>query len=104
MRRLAFAIALLVGPGCGQSARLDTSSDEALVRSKQAMVAGMSAADRMAFQVDCLSAVGDEHITKTGERSEKGEKLTDKDLFRPLEGLTAAEIKAKAEANRAAGK
>ncbi len=106
MRRLAFAlaIALVAGPGCGRPARLDASSDEALVQSQKAMMAGMSDSERINFRVDCLSAIGDEHITKTGEREQKGEKLTDKDLFRPLDGMTAPEIKAKAEAMRAAGK
>jgi hypothetical protein len=106
MRRLAIVLVftLLAVPGCGGSPRLDTSSDEALVKSQQALTAGMSPADRMNFQVDCLSAIGDEHITKTGEREQKGEKVSDKDLYRPLEGMTAAEIKTKAEAMRAAGK
>jgi hypothetical protein len=106
MRRLvsALAIALLLGPGCGSPARLDTSSDAALAQSKKAILSAMPESERMSFNIDCLAAIGDEHITKTGERSEKGEKLTDKDLFRPLEGMTAAEIKAKAESMRAAGK
>ncbi|HUT33277.1 MAG TPA: DUF6694 family lipoprotein [Planctomycetota bacterium] len=91
--------------GCGNTARMDTSSDEAVKKSIEKMTAGMTDDEKKEFIADCMAVVFPDMMRSAfegafGERKE--EIATRAALFQPLDGLTVAEIHAKAEQARAA--
>ncbi len=102
----AFCSLLLFSSGCSGTVRMDTSSDEALSKSSEKMVAGMTNEQKMQFMKDCTDIVFPEMM----KEFQKGFSFTDtkqkapatmSQMHKPLEGLTAAEIHSKAEEVRA---
>jgi hypothetical protein len=91
------SVALLVLAGCGgPTPVLDTSTAATTEASLKAMTAGMSDAEKKKFQESCdIATVADQFSSNPPKGNEP------KDKLRPLNGLTADEIRSKANAMRA---
>jgi hypothetical protein len=108
MRRTQIVMAaLFLGAlaGCGSAKRVDATSQETLNTSMAAMKASMNEADSKQFQADVttvttLGTVKEE--AAPGLTSKKQKKPIDK--FKPIDGMSAAEIHSKAEELRAQAK
>ena len=105
--RLAVALATAFAiSGCGGPARLDTASEESLKASKKAMTFGMTNEQQEEFADDLRAAVLLDELGKMGV----GQKSTmfqmdepnELEMFKPLHGMTAAQIHTKAEEVRRA--
>jgi hypothetical protein len=91
---LACAIALVLVAGCGKPPRIDASSDEAIEASLARITARMNNDDKRKFLDACSKFIGPPPgsggpVMKTvpGAQAER---------YRPLDGLTAEEVLAKA--------
>lgn len=103
---VAATMALLMGlgiSGCGSPATLDTSSDAALDASMKRMTAGFSEEQRNQFGSDCMVIVMPDVMKAAFGAAfsrEKPAPPSKTEVFRPLHGLTVAQIRAKAEGVR----
>ncbi len=105
---IALASALAIS-GCGGPARLDTSSEEGLKASKKAMTSGMTDKQKEAFAQDLWAAVMVDEIEKVfkGQKSsmfhvDEPSEASELDMFKPLHGMTAAQIHTRADEARRA--
>jgi hypothetical protein len=92
---LVCAVAFLT-TSCSNNTRLDASSDEALKKSMERMTAGMSDQQKKQFTEDCLTVVLLDGF-KIALEDKGGAPLSSAKMFKPLDGLTVAEIHDKAE-------
>ena len=104
-RIIPAALVLGILTGCGSAKRLDATDDETLKTSMAAMKASMNEADSKQFQADVQTAASlgpSKEATIPGVTRQKQSKPIDK--FKPLDGMTAAEIHSKAEEIRVQAK
>jgi hypothetical protein len=87
------ALIALAGCGGGPPPKLDTTSDESTAVSLKAMTDGMSDAEQKRFEEDCkIAALPGQYESPSSAPKGDGPK----DKLRSLDGLTAAEIRARA--------
>jgi len=96
MHRLLILLLLVVLVGCG-APRFDGSSQKAAEASIEAMSAGMSEEESQQLAASVVTILFTENLA----RAFSGQKPTDAEIYASLDGLTAAEIIAKAEQIRA---
>jgi hypothetical protein len=91
-----FAIA-----GCG-SPGLDATSKESYAASIKTMTSGMSEAQKTQFAQDIMTALGPEAVEANMKRTFSKEKSVSSptEMYKPLQGMTAEQIQAKAAENR----
>jgi long-subunit fatty acid transport protein len=99
--------ALVLGTltGCGSAKRIDATSQETLKTSMAAMKASMNEADSKQFQADVttvqtLGTVKEDVAPGLTSKKQK----TALDTFKPIDGMSAADIHARAEELRAQAK
>lgn len=105
MRRflmLVFVLPMLTLVGCS-GARIDTTNQETTKASMKAMTDGMSKDEQTKFMFDCATVIAPETMKAMAARS--GDTTaplnrTDAEKYKSLNGMTVAEIHAKAEAMR----
>ncbi len=98
---LIIAIVFIVLASVGETPRLDASSEASLETSLQRMTEGMSDAQRKEFLADCmdltlpdtLRSAFQHAFLSNGPPASNGSRM-----FKPLQGMTAADIHRKAEA------
>lgn len=106
MRQLTLLIfgLLLLTTGCSKAPTLDASTDEDLKRSLEKMTEGMSQEEKEQFGQDCMTVVLPEMMSKAFSNAFKRDMAAEPssaEMLKPLDGLTVAEIHAKAEVIRA---
>jgi hypothetical protein len=105
MRRLKLTTLILIAmaaTGCG-GPKLDTTSTASAKESMEKMMAGMTDEQKKEFVADCMIAAGSDFMKSAFQNAfSKDRSLMPDDttLFKPLNGLTVAEIHAKAEETR----
>ncbi len=82
--------------GCDKSGRVDSSTDDALKTSLEKMTSGMSEDQKKQFDVDC-EAVRFPDEAALNDFFKQKEPPTKSSMFKPLHGMTLAEIRSKAE-------
>jgi hypothetical protein len=106
MKRVAVTFLLFACiEGCGGSPRLDASSDATLEASTKRITAGMTEEQKKAFVSDMGAAVLPGAMKSVFENAfKKGANKTPPqsghEVFKPLHGMTASEIHAKADRER----
>ncbi len=97
--RLKYAVLLstLAIAGCGSPA-LDATSQETFEASKKKMMADMSDNQKRQFSQDIMTALGPEAAEANMKRTFGKEKTaaSPTEMFKPLQGMTADQIQAKA--------
>jgi hypothetical protein len=104
-RIITTALVLGILTGCGSAKRLDVTDDQTLKTSMAAMKASMNEADSKQFDADVQTVsttAPPKEAATPGLTSQKQRKPIDK--FKPLDGMSAAEIHSKAEEIRAQAK
>jgi hypothetical protein len=105
--RLRYAVLLstLAIAGCG-SPTLDATTSESYAASTKAMTASMSDPQKRQFAQDVMAALGPEAAQENMKRTFSKEKSTASptEMYKPLQGMTAEQIQAKAAENRASKK
>ena len=104
---LVIAIVIAVVTSVGETPRLDASSEASLEVSLQKMTAGMSNAQKKEFLADCMELTLPNTMKSAFERaflSNGPPATTGPRMYRPLQGMNAAEIHRKAEGIRRAAR
>jgi hypothetical protein len=103
---LAAAVLLsLATVGCDGSPRFDISNEESAKASIEKLSAGMSPTQRQTFAKDMATVLSQDGVKKAVQETEKNRTAAPADktaIYKPLHGLTAAELHDKAEAIRQA--
>ncbi len=101
---LVLLLATITATGCG-APRLDATSEETLKTSMDKMTSGMDDAAKKSLAADVTSIVMKDtlrkFLTKGTNKVDKVDKVDKLSLMKSVDGLTVAEIRAKADATRA---
>lgn len=100
---LVIAIVIAVVASVVDKPRLDASSEASLEASLQKMTAGMSAAQKKEFLADCMELTLPDTMKSAFQRaflSNGPPATTGPRMYRPLQGMSAAEIHRKANVAR----
>ena len=89
---------ILAMAGCGGAPRLDATSKESYEASRKAIESGMTDAQKREFARDTMAAIGPDAVKAAVQRNFSKDKSASSptDMFKPLNGMTADEIHAKA--------
>jgi len=99
--RYAVLLSLFAITGCG-SPTLDATSTETFEASKKKMTAAMSENQKRQFHQDIMAALGPEAAEANTKRtfSKDAPVSSPTEMYKPLQGMTAEQIQAKAAENR----
>jgi hypothetical protein len=100
--KCAALLSLFTIAGCGGAPKLDASSMAAYQASVKAMTADMTENQKRKFAADTMAALGPEAADENMKRTFSKEKsaVDPVDMYKPLDGMTVAQIEAKAAANK----
>jgi hypothetical protein len=98
MRKCVVVLPILAMGGCGGDPRLDTTNKQTYEASRKAIEAGMTDAQKREFARDTMAALGPAAVQAAMKKnfSNTAGPANPADMYKPLNGMTAEEIHAKA--------
>ena len=99
MRKCVVLLPILAIAGCGGGLRLDTTNKQTYEASRKAIEAGMTDAQKREFARDTMAALGPEAVKAAMKKnfSNTAVGANPAEMYKPLNGMNAEEIHAKAE-------